>query len=104
MSLGIRDETENSLVNMTNVIKDQLLDLNKGKNVINLKISSVNLVPGKYYVSTYISSDVHSSELYDAVENVTSFEIDEYDYYNVGKIPNIRGREIFLDFDYNKEN
>lgn len=104
LSLGIRDESENSLVNMTNVIKDQLLDLNKGKNVIYLKISSVNLVPGKYYVSTYISSDVHSSELYDAVENVTSFEIDEYDYYNVGKIPNIRGREIFLDFDYNKEN
>lgn len=102
LSIGIRDASENSLSSMTNSVKDQSLSLDKGKNVFELKVNSVNLVPGKYYVTAYLASDVHTTELYDWIENAAAFEIDEYDYYGVGKPPTIRGREIFLDFDYKK--
>lgn len=100
LTVDIIDDTGRHVCNLTNLLIEKSLDLKPGKNRFNLNVHNVNLVPGQYFINLYMASDPYNSEIFDWIENVTSFVVPEYDYYNTGAPPQLRAKDIFLDFEY----
>jgi hypothetical protein len=100
LSLDIIDDTTKHVANITNFLNGTKLTLKPGKNEFNLVISDINLVPGRYSINLFMASDQYNSEIFDWIEGATTFGLADYDYYNTGVPPTLKGKEVFLDFRY----
>lgn len=100
VSVVIRDQVGRSISNLVNQNIGKFVAINNKEAIIRLTITNLNLVPGIYTINPFISSDQHNSEIFDWVSDAISFEVPDYDYYNKGHIPFMKGETIYLDYDY----
>ena len=103
LSLDILDDTNKHVSNITNFLNGTALNLRPGKNVFELTIKDINLVPGRYFMNLFMASDQYNSEIFDWVENVAMLSIADYDFYDIGAPPTLKGKDIFLDFVYEQK-
>jgi len=100
LSITITDYLGRALSNLVNYILDKPLFVGVNGSRIRIIINNINLVPGTYYINTFISSDMYNSEIFDWIQHAAEFYIPDYDYYHKGHIPYIKGEIIYLDYDY----
>jgi len=100
LSLVINDHRGRPLSNLVNYIIDKPIFVGVHGVKVRITIRNINLVPGKYSIGTFVSSDKQNSEIYDWVFKAAKFEIPDYDYYHKGHAPYIKGETIYMDYNY----
>lgn len=100
LTLDIADDTGRHVSNLTNILIEKKLNLKLGHNSFVLRVNNINLVPGRYSVNLYMASDPYNSEIFDWIDGVATFIVPEYDYYKTGTPPQLRAKNIFMDFDF----
>jgi len=100
LSIVICDSLGKKISNLVNYIIKKPLSIGVNGERIRLSIINLNLVPGTYSISPFISSDIQNSEIYDWVIDAIKFDVPDYDYYRNGTIPYIKGDTIYLDYIY----
>ena len=65
----------------------------QGPGVVDLQIDFLNLMPGSYYVSIWVSS---FAEWHDVLDNVTKLDVEPSDYYGTGRGIEARFGLVFL--------
>lgn len=103
LSVDILDESSKPISNITNFLNGTKLTLKPGKNSFLLTVKHINLVPGRYSINLFMATDQYNSEILDWVENVAILTIGDYDYYNTGAPPTLKGKDVFLDFAYEQK-
>ena len=100
LSIVIFDHLGMPISNLVNYIVDKPIFIDSEGSAVRVKIRNLSLVPGSYYLSVFISSDNQNSEIYDYVTNAAKFEVPDYDYYQKGYSPYIKGRVVYMDYDF----
>ncbi len=100
LSLDLYDSLGNHISNLYNNTIEKRLNLRPGINRAKLTIHNFNLVPGTYSFNAFAASDHHNTEIFDWIDDATSFVVPAYDYYKTGTVPTFRGKFVFMDFDY----
>ncbi len=100
LSIIINDHLGRPLSNLINYIIDKPIFVGIYGVKVRITINNINLVPGTYSISPFISSDIQNGEIYDWVINAAYFDIPDYDYYHIGHTPYLRGETIYLDYVY----
>jgi lipopolysaccharide transport system ATP-binding protein len=103
ISIDIVDDSGRILSNLTNFYKGNKMRITTGTSTYKALLKNINLVPGRYYINLYMSSDRSDLEILDRLDCVASFIIPNYDFYNSGTLPNVKGDSVYLDFDYEVE-
>lgn len=67
----------------------------KGHGSIDLEVASLNLMPGSYYLSAWVSS---FNEWHDVVDNVARLDIEPSDFYGTGRGVESRFGLVFFPF------
>jgi lipopolysaccharide transport system ATP-binding protein len=100
LSIVINDHMGRSLANIINLNIDAPISIGVNGARARIIISNINLVPGNYCISPFVSSDIHNGEIYDWIFNAVNFVIPEYDYYHLGRMPQFPGELIYFDYKY----
>jgi lipopolysaccharide transport system ATP-binding protein len=100
LSIVINDYLGRPLSNLVNYIIDKPISVGVHGAKVRVTIKNINLVPGTYNISPFVSSDMQNGEIYDWVVNAAKFDVPDYDYYHTGHIPYIKGETIYLDYNY----
>jgi len=100
LSIVINDHLGRPLSNLINYIIDKPIFVGVHGVKVRITINNINLVPGTYSISPFISSDIQNGEIYDWVINAAYFDIPDYDYYHIGNTPYLKGETIYLDYIY----
>ena len=100
LSIVINDHLGRPLSNLVNYIIDKPIFVGVHGAKVRLTIKNINLVPGTYNISPFVSSDMQNREIYDWVMNAAKFDVPDYDYYHIGRAPYIKGETIYLDYNY----
>jgi lipopolysaccharide transport system ATP-binding protein len=100
VSLDLFDDLGNHLSNLLNYNTHKKLPLVPGRNIIELTIRNINLVPGSFSFNVFLASDQYNTEIFDWTENAAGFTIPPYDYYRTGSPPNFQSKFIYQDFDF----
>jgi len=100
LSIVLLDHLGRPLSNLVNYIIDKPIFVGADGAKIKITMNNINLVPGIYGVSPFLSSDTQNGEIFDWVSWAARFEIPDYDYYHKGHIPYIKGDTIYMDYDY----
>jgi lipopolysaccharide transport system ATP-binding protein len=94
---GVEDKYGNRIFSLNNYMvptrKNSLSLIHSG--VFNLKIPSIPLMPGTYFVTPSLVED--QSEWVDCVKQAISFEVHPFDVFGSGKIPESTQGYIYLD-------
>jgi lipopolysaccharide transport system ATP-binding protein len=97
---GIEDEYGKRIFSLNNYMKPTS---SPTTNIISgiacLTINSLPLLPGSYFITPSIAENQHT--LIDFVEQAISIEVQPYDIYNSGKIPEKSQGIIFIDGEIN---
>jgi len=100
LSIVINDHLGRSLSNIVNYIVDEAIFVGFQGARVRITIKNINLVPGTYSISPFVSTDKQNGEILDWVTNAAQFDIPDYDYYHKGHVPYVKGETIYLDYDY----
>jgi len=100
LSIVINDHLGRSLNNLVNYIIDKPIFVGVQGAKVRITIKNINLVPGTYSISPFVSFDKQNGEIYDWIINAAKFNIPDYDYYHKGHAPYTKGEMIYLDYDY----
>lgn len=100
LSIVINDHLGRPLSNLVNYIIDKPIFVGVHGVKIRITIININLVPGTYSISPFVSSDRQNGEIYDWVINAAKFDVPDYDYYHKGYAPYVKGESIYLDYSY----
>jgi lipopolysaccharide transport system ATP-binding protein len=100
LSIVISDYLDRELSNIINTIIDKPIFVGIHGVKVRITINPINLVPGTYSISPFVSSDINNAEIYDWVLNAVNFDVPDYDYYQKGHAPGLRGETIYLDYVY----
>ncbi len=100
LSIVINDYLGRQISNLVNYIVNKPIFISIDGSTVRVNIKNLNLVPGTYYISIFMSSDKQNSEIFDWVINAAKFEVPDYDYYQKGRSPYIKGETIYMDYDY----
>lgn len=98
LSLDIYDQAGNIVSNLLNYSINKEIEYKPGINVFNIQLKNINLVPGNYPVNVFVASDKFNGEIFDWVESAVTLNIPNYDIYNTGMGPLVRGKYIYLDY------
>ena len=100
LSIVVHDHLGRPLSNLVNYIVDKSVFVGVQGAKVRIVIKNINLVPGTYSISPFVSSDKQNGEIFDWVINAVKFDVPDYDYYHKGYVPYIKGETIYLDYDY----
>lgn len=100
LSVVVHDHLGRPLSNLVNYIVDNPVFVGVQGAKVRIVIKNINLVPGTYSISPFVSSDKQNGEIFDWVINAVKFDVPDYDYYHKGYVPYIKGETIYLDYDY----
>ena len=98
LSLDIYDQTGNVVSNLLNYSINEGIEYRPGMNVFNIHLKNINLVPGNYPVNLFVASDQFNGEIFDWVESAALIKVPNYDVYNTGMAPSVRGKYIYIDY------
>jgi lipopolysaccharide transport system ATP-binding protein len=98
LSIVVNDHLGRQLSNLVNYIIDKPIFVGIHGAKVKITIRNINLVPGRYSISPFVSSDTQNVEIYDWILNAAQFDVPDYDYYHKGHTP------YFIYFDYDYEN
>lgn len=98
LSIDVYDQAGIHVGSLVNHLNNNKLTFNPGKNIIDIKLENINLVPGIYSLNIFLASDQYNTEIFDWIEGAVSISIPAYDYYGVGFPPDFKGKYIFFDY------
>jgi lipopolysaccharide transport system ATP-binding protein len=98
LSLDICDQTGNAVSNLLNYSIDEDIEYRPGMNVFKIQLKDINLVPGNYPVNVFVASDQFNGEIFDWVESAALIKVPNYDVYNTGMAPSVRGKYVYIDY------
>lgn len=98
LSLDIYDQTGNVVSNLLNYSINKDIDYRPGMNEFNIHLKNINLVPGNYPVNVFVASDQFNGEIFDWVESAALIKVSNYDVYNTGMAPSVRGKYVYIDY------
>ncbi len=99
VSVVFRDAVGQRLVDLTNNVLAQRIDLAAGTGDILLDVFGVNLGTGIYSIDLLMAADLTHSEVLDEIENAIAIEIDNNRFYSTHRTPPTHGVAL-LDFRY----
>jgi lipopolysaccharide transport system ATP-binding protein len=100
LSIVVNDHLGRQLSNLVNYIIDKPIFVGIHGAKVKITIRNINLVPGRYSISPFVSSDTQNVEIYDWILNAAQFDVPDYDYYHKGHTPYFKGETIYFDYDY----
>jgi lipopolysaccharide transport system ATP-binding protein len=100
LSIVINDHLGRQLSNLVNYIIDKPIFVGVHGAKVRITIKNINLVPGTYSISPFVSSDKQNGGIHDWVINAAKFDVPDYDYYHKGHTPYIKGETIYMDYNY----
>lgn len=99
LSLDVYDSRYVNISNILNATIGKRLIIKPGLNKIKVVLKNTNLVPGEYFVNTFLAKDQGNSEIFDWVETAIALRIPAYDYYLQGSVPTVNGKVVYLDYE-----
>ena len=102
VSLDIKDFRGEHMVNITNNILDQKINLEKGPGKLTLDIHGFNLPSGEYFISLFMASDQNNSEIFDSIDDAIMVTINNNGFYQTGKLPPVPTKVLF-DFEFKQK-
>ncbi|MEI6581742.1 MAG: ABC transporter ATP-binding protein [bacterium] len=99
LSLDIYDSRGTNIANLLNSTIGKKLTIKPGKNIVNVRMTNFNLVPGEYTINTFLAKDQYNSEIFDWLEGAAVLHVPAYDYYDQGAPPSVNGKVSYVDYE-----
>ena len=83
LAVTLYDQFGNKLVNADNISLGQVIRLQKGRNVVGLKIENLYLNPGTYVLGLWLANLL--GEIFDDAESVINVEVIDIEFEGLGR-------------------
>jgi lipopolysaccharide transport system ATP-binding protein len=97
LAIGINDNLGHRLTTLFSKFYTNF-ELKPGKHIITCQTTGLNLKPGKYTISLFLGD---SYGVYDYMENITNFQINQYEFYPSGEMPDNSQGSILVNQNWN---
>lgn len=98
LSIDIYDQTGNAVSNLLNYSINEKIKYKPGTSTFKVHLKNINLVPGNYPINIFVASDQFNGEIFDWVESAAVINVPNYDVYNTGMAPSVRGKYVYIDY------
>lgn len=103
LSIDVYDQSGIHVGSLVSYLNNSKLVFKPGKNIIDVSINNLNLVPGIYSLNIFLASDQYNTEIFDWVEGAVNISVPAYDYYGAGFTPDFKGKYVYFDYSMNQQ-